>query len=189
MGLLGDPVAHSLSPQMQNAAFAARGLDWALRRVHVRRSGSRRRCAGSRALGFAGANVTTPHKAAVARCCDEAERASVNTLVFRDGRVLGHEHRRGGASTGLDGRARRRSSAPAARRVASRAALPADARVLLAREATGRPRSTGADLIVNATRSATRCWSSSRAGQTGRRPPLPGDGDGAVAAARAGGAR
>ena len=40
-------------------------------------------------LGFAGANVTIPHKAAVVAACDEAEGDAVNTLVFRDGRVLG----------------------------------------------------------------------------------------------------
>src|ERR671928_2005537 len=49
------------------------------------------RCAsrGLVALGFAGANVTIPHKQAAAQLCDEAEGPSVNTLVFRDGRVLG----------------------------------------------------------------------------------------------------
>src|SRR5207253_6740849 len=40
-------------------------------------------------LGFAGANVTIPHKQAVIALCDEAEDGSVNTLVLRDGRVLG----------------------------------------------------------------------------------------------------
>ncbi len=42
-----------------------------------------------RLLGFAGANVTIPHKQAVVAACDEAEGEAVNTLVFRDGRVLG----------------------------------------------------------------------------------------------------
>ena len=42
-----------------------------------------------RTLGFAGANVTIPHKAAVVAACDEADGEAVNTLVFRDGRVLG----------------------------------------------------------------------------------------------------
>ena len=56
----------------------------------VRRRGSRRR--GARrcvTLGFAGANVTIPHKQAVVAACDEADGDAVNTLVFRDGRVLG----------------------------------------------------------------------------------------------------
>jgi shikimate dehydrogenase len=94
VGLIGDPVSHSLSPRMQNAAFAARGLDWAY--VPLRVAGARLEgaVAGLVALDFAGANVTVPHKTAVVAFCDEldqvAERAgSVNTLVVREGRVLG----------------------------------------------------------------------------------------------------
>ena len=54
-----------------------------------RRSGSTDAVRGLAAAGFAGANVTTPHKLAAARLCDEADAESVNTLVFRDGRVIG----------------------------------------------------------------------------------------------------
>lgn len=93
VGLLGDPVSHSLSPRMQNAAFAARGLDWAYVPLPVPPARLEGAMAGLVALGFAGANVTIPHKTAVVGFCDEldevAERAgSVNTLVVRDGRVL-----------------------------------------------------------------------------------------------------
>jgi shikimate dehydrogenase len=93
VGLIGDPVSHSLSPRMQNAAFAARGLDWAY--VPLRVDGARLEgaVAGLVALEFAGANVTIPHKTAVLAYCDEldevaARAGSVNTLVVRDGRVL-----------------------------------------------------------------------------------------------------
>ncbi|MBW3592392.1 MAG: shikimate dehydrogenase [Actinobacteria bacterium] len=94
VALLGDPVSHSLSPRMQNAAFAARGLDWAYVALPVPSGRLRDAVRGLAALGFAGANVTIPHKEAVARLCDEldgfAERAaSVNTLVVRDGRITG----------------------------------------------------------------------------------------------------
>ena len=94
VALLGHPVAHSRSPAMQNAAFAARGLDWAYVAVDVPPEAIEDAVRGLETLGFAGANVTIPHKRAVAQLCDEldaaAERAvSVNTLVFRDGRVLG----------------------------------------------------------------------------------------------------
>jgi shikimate dehydrogenase len=94
VGLLGNPVSHSLSPRMQNAAFAARGLDWAYVPLPVEPAHLEGAVAGLVALGFAGANVTIPHKTAVVSFCDEldgaAERAaSVNTLVIRDGRVLG----------------------------------------------------------------------------------------------------
>ena len=94
VGLLGDPVSHSLSPLMQNAAFAARGLDWAYVPLRVEQERLEAAVAGLVALAFAGANVTTPHKTAVLAFCDEldesAERAgSVNTLVVRGGRVHG----------------------------------------------------------------------------------------------------
>ena len=93
VGLIGDPVSHSLSPRMQNAAFAARGLDWAYVPLPVPGERLENAVEGLVALGFAGANVTIPHKTAVVGYCDEldevAERAgSVNTLVVRDGRVL-----------------------------------------------------------------------------------------------------
>jgi shikimate dehydrogenase len=79
---------------MQNAAFAARGLDWAYVPLPVPGDALERAVAGLAALGFAGANVTVPHKQAVVSFCDEldafAERAaSVNTLVIGEGRVSG----------------------------------------------------------------------------------------------------
>jgi len=94
VGLLGWPTSHSLSPPMQNAGFAALGLDWAYVPLPTppERLGDAVR--GLVAAGFAGANVTIPHKEAVIGLCDAldefAERAgSVNTLVIEDGRVLG----------------------------------------------------------------------------------------------------
>jgi shikimate dehydrogenase len=94
VGLLGKPVSESLSPRMQNAAFAARALDWAYVPLEVDHHGLENAALGLLALGFAGANVTIPHKTAIVSYCDElddsAERAgSVNTLVVRDGRLLG----------------------------------------------------------------------------------------------------
>jgi len=94
VGLIGDPVEHSLSPLMQNAAFAAVALDWKYVPLPVKRTRLEEAVAGLEALGFAGANVTIPHKTAVVGFCDEldevAERAgSVNTLLVREGRVLG----------------------------------------------------------------------------------------------------
>jgi shikimate dehydrogenase len=88
VGLLGDPVSQSLSPRMQNAAFAARGLDWAYVPLPVTAERVEDAVRGLVALGFAGANVTTPHKQAVAKLVETSE-PSVNTLVIRDGRVLG----------------------------------------------------------------------------------------------------
>src|SRR5919202_6032329 len=95
VALLGHPIAHSLSPRMQNAAFAARALDWAYVACDVKPGALPTAVAGLRALGFAGANVTIPHKGAVVELCDELDGLSrrsgaVNTLVFRDGgRIVG----------------------------------------------------------------------------------------------------
>jgi shikimate dehydrogenase len=93
VGLIGDPVSHSLSPRMQNAAFAACGLDWAYVPLPVKAEHLEDAVAGLVALGYAGANVTIPHKTAVVAFCDEldevVERAgSVNTLVIQGGRVV-----------------------------------------------------------------------------------------------------
>ena len=89
VALLGRPVAGSLSPRMQNAAFAARALDWAYVPLEVEPEGLPAALAGLVAGGYVGANVTIPYKEAAAELCDEAEGDSVNTLVFRDGRILG----------------------------------------------------------------------------------------------------
>ena len=89
VALLGHPVAHSLSPRMQNAAFAALGLDWAYVALDVAPEHLQTAVRGLVASGFAGANVTIPHKRAAARLCDEADGVAVNTLVFGDGRILG----------------------------------------------------------------------------------------------------
>jgi shikimate dehydrogenase len=81
-------VEHSLSPRMHNAAFAALGLDWAYIALPTPPERLEEAVGGLVALGFAGVNVTTPHKLAVADLC-EASVPSVNTLVIRDGRVDG----------------------------------------------------------------------------------------------------
>ncbi len=112
VGLLGDPVAGSLSPRMQNAAFAALALDWAYVPLPVPAAQLGEAVQGLRALGFAGANVTIPHKQAVVPYCDElsrtAERAgSVNTLRFVDGRVLGDSTDGDAAAGAIDADGRR----------------------------------------------------------------------------------
>jgi shikimate dehydrogenase len=89
VALIGHPVTHSLSPRMQNAAFAARGLNWAYVAIDVPPERLAEAVHGLAVAGFAGANVTAPHKLAVAQLCDQADAESVNTLVFEDGRVLG----------------------------------------------------------------------------------------------------
>jgi shikimate dehydrogenase len=147
VALLGHPVAHSLSPRMQNAAFAARGLDWA----YVARDVPPERLAdavrGLAAAGFVGANVTAPHKLAVSALCDEADAESVNTLVFQDGRVLGTST----DTAVLYGLAFERPVivGDGGAAVAFRAALP-NARVF-SRRSEWPPDVVGADLVVHAT--------------------------------------
>lgn len=94
IGLLGWPTAHSLSPPMQNAGFEALGLDWAYVPLPTPAELLPEAVRGLRAMGFAGANVTIPHKQAVIELCDELDEiartaGSVNTLVFTEGGVLG----------------------------------------------------------------------------------------------------
>jgi len=93
-GILGWPVSHSRSPRLHGFWLARHGIDGAYVPLPVR---PERFAASVRSLvdlGFAGANVTIPHKEAAFALCDSvsevARRAgSVNTLVFRDGRIEG----------------------------------------------------------------------------------------------------
>ena len=71
---------------MQNAAFAARGLDWNYVACEVEPDGLEEAVRGLAALGFRGANVTAPYKLDVARLV-ETELPSINTLVFDSGAV------------------------------------------------------------------------------------------------------
>lgn len=92
--VIGDPVAHSFSPTIHNAAFAAVGLDWVYVAFPVRAGDGAAAVAAVRALGLAGLSVTMPHKADAARACDEltpdaAALGAVNTVVPVDGRLVG----------------------------------------------------------------------------------------------------
>jgi shikimate dehydrogenase len=90
VALLGHPVAHSLSPRMQNAAFAARGLDWAYVALDVQPERLGEAVRGLAAAGFAGANVTAPHKlAVVALDVVDTDAPSVNILRVVDDRIEG----------------------------------------------------------------------------------------------------
>lgn len=88
IGLLGDPVGHSLSPAMHNAALRHIGFDAVYVALPVKPQDLGAAVAGLRAFGFLGANVTLPHKAAVIPFLDEISplaRAlgAVNTIVRR----------------------------------------------------------------------------------------------------------
>jgi len=94
-GIIGDPVAHSLSPLMQNRAFEAYGLQCCYVPFQVEAAGLPAAVAAVRALGLGGVNVTIPHKERVLECLDEVDRSAVligavNTVVNRDGRLIGY---------------------------------------------------------------------------------------------------
>jgi shikimate dehydrogenase len=162
VGLLGDPVSQSLSPLMQNAAFAARGLDWAYVPLLVTSERLEDAVRGLVALGFAGANVTTPHKLAVAKLV-ETDEESVNTLVVRDGSVRGYSTD-AAILAGLEfQRAAIIGSGGAA--AAFAAVLPEAAR-FSRRDGTWPPDVTGADLVVNATSEREDVLTELGAGQT-----------------------
>jgi shikimate dehydrogenase len=182
VALLGHPVAHSLSPRMQNAAFAARALDWAYVALDVPPERVEEAVRGLEASGFEGANVTAPHKLAVARLV-ETDLTSVNTLVIRDGRARG-------LSTDaaiLDGLEATRpvilGDGGAAQAFAQ--ALPS-ARTF-SRKGEWPPDVADADLVVNATAARDEVLVELRPGQTLVDLPYPDSAT--AAAARAAGAR
>jgi shikimate dehydrogenase len=161
VALLGRPVSKSLSPRMQNAAFAARGLDWAYVACDVDPARLAEAVNGLVALGFAGANVTTPHKVAVAKLV-ETDSPSVNTLVVLDGTVRGYSTDaaileqvdcRAAAILGDGGSATAFAEAlPEAKRFSRRAEWP--------------PQIDEADLVVNATSERDEVLVELRSGQT-----------------------
>jgi shikimate dehydrogenase len=75
--IIGDPVRHSLSPAMHNAAFAATGLDWLFVALPVERGSAARALDAIRVLGIEGVSVTMPHKADAAAACDEVRGDAV----------------------------------------------------------------------------------------------------------------
>ena len=95
VGILGDPIAHTLSPAMHNAAFAALGLDWVYVAVRVRPRDLEDALRGIRAMGWAGINVTIPHKERVVRFLDRLSpearlTGAVNTIVHGPRGLTGH---------------------------------------------------------------------------------------------------
>ena len=91
-GVVGHPIAHSLSPMLHNAWLAAAGIDGAYVALEVRDGGVRRLAEGLKGTSFAGLNVTLPFKedalAAADKVHPRAARAkAANLLVFKDGQV------------------------------------------------------------------------------------------------------
>ncbi len=94
LGVLGDPVAHSLSPEMQNAALRGCEINAQYARFHIRPSELRSALRFLRNLDFAGVNLTVPHKIAGFGQIDEADESAsrigvVNTIRLRDKKLIG----------------------------------------------------------------------------------------------------
>ena len=161
VGLLGWPTSHSLSPRMQNAGFAALGLDWAYVPLPTPPERLDDAVRGLVATGFAGANVTIPHKEAVLAHCDELDdvaraAGSVNTLVVRDGRVLGSSTDGAAVTSQIDARGARAlvlGTGGAAKAVAQalEAAGAASVRLASRRDDDWPPSGDGVDVLVNCT--------------------------------------
>lgn len=87
VGVIGDPVAHSLSPRLHNRAYAALGIDLRYGAFRVPTGLCQAAILGARALGFRGLSVTTPHKDAAARYADQRSDdvellGAANTILF-----------------------------------------------------------------------------------------------------------
>ncbi|HET6807893.1 MAG TPA: shikimate dehydrogenase [Nitrososphaera sp.] len=94
--VIGDPIHHSLSPAMQNAAFAAKGLNCTFIAFRVPEAELKESIESLRSINIAGFNVTTPHKTQVIRYLDELEEstakkaAAVNTVNNIEGIFRGY---------------------------------------------------------------------------------------------------
>jgi len=94
-GVFGDPVRHSRSPVMLCRAFEATGENAAYVAFHVKADKLGDAVRGVRALGIRGVNVTIPHKVEVMAFLDELDETArevgaVNTIVNRDGKLIGY---------------------------------------------------------------------------------------------------
>lgn len=95
LGIIGDPIVHSLSPTLHGFLIERFGLDFCYHAFHVPADGLRAAMEGVRGLGIRGLNVTVPHKETVLPFLDSLDQqarhiAAVNTIENRDGRLVGH---------------------------------------------------------------------------------------------------
>ncbi len=107
VGVVGDPIRHSFSPRLHNAAFDALGLDWVSVAFPVPAGSLPDALVGMRALGLAGLSITMPHKDAAAAVVDEltpvADRlGAVNCVTNRNGRLVGDSTDGAGFLAALD---------------------------------------------------------------------------------------
>ncbi len=93
-GVIGDPIEHTLSPIMHNAAFQALGMDYVFCAFKVKPAGVEDAVNGMHALNIRGLNVTMPHKSTVIKHLDRVDLSaqiinSVNTILNKENLLFG----------------------------------------------------------------------------------------------------
>jgi shikimate dehydrogenase len=181
LAVLGQPVSHSRSPAIHNAALAALGIDgeWSYEAIEVGAADFAQRVRAMAGEGFVGANVTVPHKLAALKLADDRSAVSeaigaANTLLFEGGSIRADNTDAEGLVAALPGPAAGRSALVLGAGGAGRAAvwaltsegasvsiwnrtaarateLAAELGASAVDEAEGGRRAAEADLIVNAT--------------------------------------
>ncbi len=94
-GIIGDPIEHTMSPVMHNAAFKNKGVDYVYLAFRVKKEELSKAIEGMRALNIRGLNITIPHKVAVIPFLDELDSladkiGAINTVVNNDGVLKGY---------------------------------------------------------------------------------------------------
>jgi shikimate dehydrogenase len=94
-GVMGDPIAHSMSPDIHNDAFEKENIKAVYHHFHVTKEGLNDAVKGMKALGIEGFNITIPHKTSIIPFLDEVDElalaiGAVNTVVNKNGRFIGY---------------------------------------------------------------------------------------------------
>ncbi|RRN73232.1 shikimate dehydrogenase [Peribacillus simplex] len=94
-GVMGDPIAHSMSPDIHNDAFEKENIEAVYHHFHVTKEGLNEAVKGMKALGIEGFNITIPHKTSIIPFLDEVDElalaiGAVNTVVNKNGRFIGY---------------------------------------------------------------------------------------------------
>ncbi|MEB2629741.1 MULTISPECIES: shikimate dehydrogenase [Peribacillus] len=94
-GVMGDPIAHSMSPDIHNDAFEKEKIEAVYHHFHVTKEGLNDAVKGMKALGIEGFNITIPHKTSIIPFLDEVDElalaiGAVNTVVNKNGRFIGY---------------------------------------------------------------------------------------------------
>ncbi len=102
LAVIGDPIEHTMSPAMHNAALQDLGLDYVYMAFHVRHEDLKMAVEGFKALHVAGINVTIPHKVSIMQYLDEVDEVArkigaINTIKNIDGRLHAQNTDAGGA--------------------------------------------------------------------------------------------